>query len=718
MKINNVYSFPVLFTSLLLLLLGVAVFLKNTKKRVNLQFLIICLTSSIWLFFTSLAYNSLSQIQSFLLFRIAYIGIIFIPFTFFHYIVLFLEVNKKQLYRFVVRLGYGVGTLFSVLSLFSSLVISRSGEFFWGWYPIKGVLHPLLLFFFFSYIIFGIALLICSLMAFNDLFLNAKRIQIRYILLGLFIFNFASLDFLANYELNVYPFGYIPTLLFLIIIGYAIVRYHLMEIKVTITRAGIFVILYSLVLGFPFYIAYHYGKFLLSLFIMFIFASAGPIGFRYLKGKADTILLAEQRRYQRILLHAAQGLARQYNLVKLLKLIVYMLRSTVGISFVAIYIFDKETRCYDLRVKRGVIPEGTVRLLSEEEPIILFLEKVALATFFEELPASIQQILPLGSSLLVPLILEKHLLGFLLLGQKKNRQNYTTDDLNVFNIVSSQTALAVENCFYIEDFKKAQERLFAAEKLSSIGGMAEGLAHQMKNRLNHFSVAAGEQQMEIEEFVKTHAEIVTHYPELQKTLDYLMETSKSIVSNVRKTSDVVQGILNFAHIEQKEHFFSVFSLKEVAVQAVEVLKMKHHVKEFPLKVNSDCSDEIYGVKSQIIECLFNLLDNAYEAINDKREYHLSESERASFVYEIIVNIRHRNGHSSIEIHDNGIGIKDENKRKIFAPFFTTKSSYKSGSGIGMYIVKRIIEENHKGSIRFDSTYGKGTIVYIELPEKV
>ncbi|MBU1112360.1 MAG: HAMP domain-containing histidine kinase, partial [Candidatus Omnitrophica bacterium] len=60
---------------------------------------------------------------------------------------------------------------------------------------------------------------------------------------------------------------------------------------------------------------------------------------------------------------------------------------------------------------------------------------------------------------------------------------------------------------------------------------------------------------------------------------------------------------------------------------------------------------------------------------------------------------------------------DEDKKKIFAPFFTTKSSYKSGTGIGIYVVKRIIEESHQGQISFSSEYLQGTTFYIKLPKK-
>jgi signal transduction histidine kinase len=92
-----------------------------------------------------------------------------------------------------------------------------------------------------------------------------------------------------------------------------------------------------------------------------------------------------------------------------------------------------------------------------------------------------------------------------------------------------------------------------------------------------------------------------------------------------------------------------------------------------------------------------------------------DAEKKLFKPEIIVRLRHGVKTDLIEIKDNGVGIKDEDKLKIFGAFFTTKPSSKSGSGIGVYVVKRMIEENHKGKIWFKSQYLQGTSFFIELP---
>ena len=69
----------------------------------------------------------------------------------------------------------------------------------------------------------------------------------------------------------------------------------------------------------------------------------------------------------------------------------------------------------------------------------------------------------------------------------------------------------------------------------------------------------------------------------------------------------------------------------------------------------------------------------------------------------------------ISVLDNGIGVAPEDLNKIFTPFFTTKLSSKKGTGLGMYVIRQIVEENHKGNVIFKSEHGKGSQLLITLP---
>jgi len=78
----------------------------------------------------------------------------------------------------------------------------------------------------------------------------------------------------------------------------------------------------------------------------------------------------------------------------------------------------------------------------------------------------------------------------LALGSKLSGDVFSPEDVGVFKILSYQAALAIENARFLEEFKKAQERIFQADKLASIGAMADGVAHQINNRLQVFLAVA------------------------------------------------------------------------------------------------------------------------------------------------------------------------------------------------------------------------------------
>ena len=319
--------------------------------------------------------------------------------------------------------------------------------------------------------------------------------------------------------------------------------------------------------------------------------------------------------------------------------------------------------------------------------------------------------------MIVPSFFDNRLLGFLLLGEKESKTFYTMDDLQTFELLSHQTAMAIENCLYMDERKKTQERLFQAEKLAFIGGMAEGVAHQIRNRLNHFSLGSRQIQNEIAEFQKDHADLIKQNPAIQEAFDSLNETSESIVENVIRTNAVIQGILNYTLADDRRNTFSELPFKDVAEGAIDLAKIKHGIEELPIKCEIDPDAMIYGIMTQLMESLYNLIDNSYEAIEEKRNTFKNAEERKNYEPIIMIRFTQQPDGSLIEITDNGIGIASEDARKIFAPYFTTKSSFKSQSepGIGLYVVHRIIEENHKGKIWFDSKYMQGTSFFIKLP---
>jgi len=714
---TKIYAIVSIVNGLATLIMAIFVLAKTRRKLIDLIFVMTLISASGWCLCTGIGY--LQTIGNKYLLWIQYNNrfAALIPAFFFHFIVLFCNYidNKKRRKRII--LNYLTASLIVILSFLLPgewLPGVKTGKQFLFVPTFPGYLYVVYSLFFAITIIFACILLIKALRKSTGLLHE----QLKFLYYGtLFGFIAGGSTFPNGFGFEI-PWGNYGFILMPLTITYAVVSKRLFDIKVAFTRAGIFLVVYAFVLGIPFIILSHTGSGILATSLAVIVASAGPIVFRFLQRKAEAIVLARQRNYQRILLQAATTMVTEHNLLKLSRLIVYILKRTIDLKFTAIFVKDSRNKAYPLMAMRGTVnAEVRDTTFNEDHPFISYLKNNHEPFFSEEMPPDIKRSLniPLEIRIILPAFAGDELLAFVFLGDKVSTESYTPEDIDVFKILSRQATLAIQNCVFFEESKESQERMFSAEKLASIGGMADGLAHQIKNRLNQFSLAGGELKLEIEDFVAKHDKLIGSDPELDKTFKYLKDISVSLLDNVKRTDGVIKGILDFAKVEKKEDFFAPFSLKEVADLSTNLLLVKHETASIPLSLKIEGEDSVLGVKSQLTEVIYNLLDNAYEATKEKKML-LKDKAAQDFTPAIELSLTHTNNHNEIRISDNGIGIKEEDKHKIFAPFFTTKTSYKSGSGIGVYVVKRIVEENHKGKIRFTSTYMQGTEFLIELPK--
>jgi len=612
---------------------------------------------------------------------------------------------------------YGVAFVFFLLS-FTPLFINRITSVTLGSFEGK---YGALFYFWATYVFSVIGLNIFLLIKFYIKSSGLKKLQLKYLAIGMggmgvfIIISDVILPLFDNKLLM--TFDSLSVLFYLVVTAYAIARYRLMDIRVAFTRTAIFLVIYSLVMWLPFWVGYKTQSWVLSAAFMAIFATGGPIIHRLLQRKAENMLMAQQKRYQRALIDAGRGMVREHDIKKLMRLIVRVVRFSVKVDFVCAFILDKQNHCYKIAALRGEIQFPEHFTMSDEHDIVAMIKKHRAILTYEEINSNKDK--PLGKEihLIVPAFSTDKLLGFIVMGEKENKSVYSQEDIDVFSILSHQASLAMENCMFVEDTKESERRLFQAEKLASIGGMADGVAHQIKNRLNHFSIASGEAQFEIKDFIKAHQQLVDDNPDLKKTFDYLLKITESLVGNVKRTNSIIQGILNYARVEEKDTYFSVFTIAEIMNLSLDLLMVKHEVAVLPITHEVDGLDEIYGIKAQVMEAVYNVLDNCYESVNERFKYHTPQEDLDKYQMKVHLKLSQTPNNTIIEISDNGMGIKEEDRHKIFAPFFTTKSSYKSGSGIGMYVVKRMVEENHHGKIYFESKPMEGARFIIELPRK-
>jgi signal transduction histidine kinase len=680
------------------------------------------LSIGFWGFFLFLMFTSKKLSEGIIWSRALQIGAIFIPITFFHFVLALLDLEKEK--RYILRFGYFISLLLLMLNFTPLFVKGASYKpLVKCFYPDAGPTYFLYILIYFIYPSYGCLLLYKASRTVS----GYKRNQIKYVLTASIIgFLGGGTTFPLWYKIPIPPIGSNFVWLYAIVITIAIVRYRLMDVRVAITRTGIFVVVYSLVLGLPFAIAFWLKGWLIETFraswwvlplgLMAALATVGPFIYIYLQRKAEDRLLADQRRYQDILKQASVGMTRIRDLRRLLDLIAHIVTKTVRISYAGIYLFDEESGEYVLQISRdkGRLP---VPKLASSNPLVNWLTLKPQPLVYDEIKLKAQDssdmmhkqleenMRLLTAAVVIPSFLEDRLLGFIVLGEKISGQIYTQEDLNVFQVLASQSALAIENAQFYEEAKKMQEQIAQAEKMATIGTMADGLSHQINNRLYALSLIAGDT---IDTIKLTDTSKCT--PEVREMIGQINHALERIQANVMQGGEVVRGLLKYSR--EGETGLEALDLHTILNNTLEMVQYK--VKLSEIDIVRDFSPNIPKIKGNLIqleEAFFNFIDNAYDAIVERRTLLKEEGYRGR----ITVSARSKDNHLEIVVEDNGMGVKEGDIKKVFTPFFTTKTSSHKGTGLGLYVIKRIITEMHKGQIYFESDYKVGTRFIIELP---
>lgn len=718
----NLFGLSGILVGISSLSMSIFVFATGRNKKINVIWALYCLGVAFWGFGGFKAVSTLDYSASLFWFQISYIGLIFLPPLFLHFIDIFLGHGRNR----KTFLCYVLSTFFLFVNfaredLFLGKLNYLFKEFYWPNPP--GIIWYA--FFIFTIIVIGYShyVLYRAFLATTN---NLKRTQIRYFFIGSFFSWIGGfLCYLPCFGIYLYPFGNFGIIFYTIIYGYAIVKYRLMDIRIAFTRASIFIVVYTLILGLPFALAVWQKAWLIDLFganwwmsplgLMAVLATGGPFIYIYVQRKAEDRLLKEQRRYQDTLKQASVGMTRIRSLRKLLDLITHIVTRTVRIDYVAVYLRNKETGDYELQVMRdkGRVP---IPRLPGDNPLIAWISVKREPIIYEEIVRQAQDtnnitfrlieenMRILTASVIIPSFLEDKFMGFIVLGNKISGQIYTPDDLNVFQVLASQAALAIENAQFYEDAKEMQQQIAQAEKMATIGTMADGLSHQINNRFYALSLIAGDS---IDTIKLTDTSKCT--PEIKKMIEEINYALGRIQTNVVQGGEVVRGLLKYSR--KGEEGLDALDLNKIIDNTLEMVQFKVKLSDIDIVRNFDNLPKIKGNMTQLEEVFFNFIDNANDAMAERK----ATLQEPGYRGKITISAQAKDGKVEIVFEDNGMGIKDADNKKIFTPFFTTKTSSRKGTGLGLYVINKIITDAHKGKIVFESAHKVGTRFIIELP---
>lgn len=251
--------------------------------------------------------------------------------------------------------------------------------------------------------------------------------------------------------------------------------------------------------------------------------------------------------------------------------------------------------------------------------------------------------------------------------------------------VESETLLrAVKNTLKMRDAQHEDEQ---RKGYSSLENFFPFLAHEIRNPLHAISGALA---------------IIERKSDLNDK--FLAQSVKIIQEEVKHLNEFVQECLNFVRPPTKSRLTEV-EINEVISIAINIIS--HMFEGFIEKIKISTAfdpklPKIYIDYQDIMRVLLNIMKNAFEAMEGGGECIIKTALKSNFNSDSI----------GIVFIDNGAGIKKENLKNLFQPFFTTKVR---GNGLGLAICKRIIVERHHGKIHIESEENKGTTVTIELP---
>ena len=286
---------------------------------------------------------------------------------------------------------------------------------------------------------------------------------------------------------------------------------------------------------------------------------------------------------------------------------------------------------------------------------------------------------------LVPLRGHDKTLGWMAIGGQ-GWDDAQAEEAEVIVAVAGQVGVAMENMRLYADLsdaheqvKEAQDQLVQSEKLSAVGRVVSGVAHELNNPLM----------------------AVIGYSELlaEGTLgEQAPELARRVHSQARRCADIVQGLLSFARREPIT--FSSADVNDIILSAIEAAD---HQRSEDTEVVRDLDSSvpvIAGDPGALQQVLVNILYNAFQVINGNGG-------------SVSVSSRLRNDGISVEIKDSGPGISGDVLPRVFDPFFTTKGVGK-GTGLGLSLSHGIIQE-HGGELRASNAPEGGAVFSIGLP---
>jgi signal transduction histidine kinase len=678
------------------LALGVLVERTGPHTQLRQAFAFTAVALAFWNLIFVVLYSVSSYQLAFELSRVMRSGAIFLFPAILHLALAAPERPRSKWLLGILVADYVVFGLLVVANAFD-LVVSHLRTVQWGYYSVGTNLYDV-----FSVLAVVNFTFVLALLAYE--YRTTKeprtRLQLKFWLFGLGVaLPLGLTNLLPVYGIPLYPLGNLGSAAWAGIVAYAIARHRLMDIEVVVSKGIAYLGVTILLVGPAFVISL--GMQRLAFGEVHYDFSAGLLGLLLAMGvlfpivRARTEIRVErslfpEKQERRAALNAfSRSVIRILDKERLSRELCEILQDGLRLESVALFLNDNVSGTLELRRTVGRPPVTTaiavdhafVRVLKRRgEPVLR--DEVQDRRERVHSVTAVAMFIDNGWEVCVPLITGAVLVGFVGLGRKRDLEAFVAGDFDLLTNVAAQATIAFENARLDEELRRSRDIINRAGRLSALGTLAAGIAHEIRNPLVS---------------IQTFFQLAPHRIGDEEFMTSFLRLAEA---EVQRIGSLISELLSFA--KSPTAAVGQVDLDESIDRTVTLLAPQARTQQVDLKrIASEGRHVVLADPDQIMQVLINIVLNGIQATPGGGavtiEARMVDHEAGPFC--------------QIEIRDTGRGIPPEVRDAIFDPFFTTKDR---GTGLGLPIAHRIVAE-WGGFISVDSVEGQGSRFFVNLP---